>query len=312
MQEQICRLCKHPLKTPNRDIELLITVVCETCGTYRTSRPLATKELEDIAGKQEYVLSGITRQASDAGNPITIKSEEDVSALLESVVIPRNPLEQMDRTLLNVSTRQRKADEHVQLFFDKDYPLGFAKDGDEFRFLLEALVDRNLLERRGALAAASADQFYRLTPDGWERVEQLRKTQPDSNQAFVAMWFDDKLRSAWDEGFKPALESTGFDPIRVDQLQYNDKIDDRIIAEIRRSGLLVADFTDHRGGVYFEAGFAMGLGIPVIWTCRDTDIGQAHFDTRQYNHIVWTNPKELREKLTYRIAATIPGREVHR
>jgi nucleoside 2-deoxyribosyltransferase len=85
-----------------------------------------------------------------------------------------------------------------------------------------------------------------------------------------------------------------------------------IVAEIRRSGLVVADFTGNRGGVYFEAGFAMGLGIPVIWTCRDTDINAVHFDTRQYNHIVWKEAGDLREQLQRRIEATIPGRAIRR
>ncbi len=49
----------------------------------------------------------------------------------------------------------------------------------------------------------------------------------------------------------------------------------------------------------------MGLGLPVIWTCKSPDIASAHFDTRQYNHIVWTEPGELREKLALRIRATI-------
>ncbi len=35
---------------------------------------------------------------------------------------------------------------------------------------------------------------------------------------------------------------------------------------------MIADFTGHRGGVYFEAGFAHGLGIPVIWTCREDQL----------------------------------------
>lgn len=100
------------------------------------------------------------------------------------------------------------------------------------------------------------------------------------------------------------MEAVGYRPIRVDRIEHNDNIDDRIISEIRRSGLLVADFTGHRGGVYFEAGFAMGLGIPVIWSCRDTDVESLHFDTRQYSHIVWTNPEDLEEKLVQRIEAT--------
>jgi len=108
------------------------------------------------------------------------------------------------------------------------------------------------------------------------------------------------------EGFSPALEENGYVPMRIDAVQHNEKIDDRIIAEIRRSGLLVADVTGQRGGVYFEAGFAMGLGIPVIWTCRDDEIANVHFDTRQYNHVVWSTPSDLREKLNLRIQASLP------
>lgn len=59
---------------------------------------------------------------------------------------------------------------------------------------------------------------------------------------------------------------------------HTDRIDDKILAEIRRSGLLVADFTGHRQGVYFEAGFALGLDVPVIWCCREDEIEKAHFE----------------------------------
>ncbi len=45
----------------------------------------------------------------------------------------------------------------------------------------------------------------------------------------------------------------------------------------------------------------MGLGRPVIFTCRNDELNQAHFDTRQYNHIAWDTPAELREKLKRRI-----------
>jgi nucleoside 2-deoxyribosyltransferase len=112
--------------------------------------------------------------------------------------------------------------------------------------------------------------------------------------------------AAYEKGIAPALEQAGYQPTRIDLQEHNDKIDDRIIAEIRRCGLLIADFTGQRGGVYFEAGFAMGLGLPVIWTCRSDDVGDLHFDTRQYNHIVWDDPQDLKNKLLNRILATLP------
>ena len=127
---------------------------------------------------------------------------------------------------------------------------------------------------------------YRVTVSGHVRItEETGKT--DSSQAFVAMWFHDSVESAYDEGIAPAIRDCGFKAKRIDRDATVDKIDDAIIAEIKRSRFLVADFTHGsegaRGGVYYEAGFAHGLEIPVIFTCRADMIKEIHFDTRQYS-----------------------------
>ncbi len=119
------------------------------------------------------------------------------------------------------------------------------------------------------------------------------------------MWFADEMAEVYKRGIKPAIEDTGFEPRQMQFVQHNNKICDEIVAEIRKSRFVVADFTGQRGGVYFEAGFAMGLGIPVIWTVRNDQIEQVHFDTRQYNHIVYDTPEDLKQKLCNRIRATI-------
>jgi nucleoside 2-deoxyribosyltransferase len=123
------------------------------------------------------------------------------------------------------------------------------------------------------------------------------------------MWFSDETQSAYADGIEPAITESGYRAVRIDKKEHNNKIDDEIIAEIRRSKFLVADFTCEkekvRGGVYFEAGFAMGLGLPVIWTVKKESLGDVHFDTRQYNHIVWDTPETLRNLLKARIGAVI-------
>lgn len=85
-------------------------------------------------------------------------------------------------------------------------------------------------------------------------------------------------------------------------------IDDEIIAEIRRSRFVVADFTHDkekgvRGSVFYEAGFASGLGLEVIYSCRKGLEGELSFDTRQYHHILWETPEDLRIQLRDRIRA---------
>ncbi len=123
------------------------------------------------------------------------------------------------------------------------------------------------------------------------------------------MWFDKSMDDAYSNGISPAIRDAGYQPIRLDREQFNNKIDDEIIAAIRRARFVVADFTQAdsgaRGGVYYEAGFAHGRDIPVIFTCRENAISQVHFDTRQYNHITWATPDDLRKRLAERISATI-------
>jgi nucleoside 2-deoxyribosyltransferase len=100
-----------------------------------------------------------------------------------------------------------------------------------------------------------------------------------------------------------AIYAAGYEPLRIDRKEHEGKIDDQIIAEIRRSVFVVADFTGHRGGVYYEAGYAHGLGHRVIFTCKKEEIKNLHFDVRQYNAILWTSPEEIVAPLQNRILA---------
>jgi nucleoside 2-deoxyribosyltransferase len=246
-----------------------------------------------------HILSGALRERNEKGFDVVVDSFDTLRTF---VIPPRGPIERMDRILLYVLQKMETDDAGVLLSPTYDYSIAYSKTPTEFKFLIDRAIDMGYLE----LAYGEAE--YRLTAKGWIYVTQLSRSEVKGHQAFVAMSFAPELVSAFIEGIKPAVEHTGYIPLRVDQVQHNQKIDDQIVADIRKSGLLIADMTGHKPGVYFEAGLALGLGIPVIWTCRETDIQAAHFDTRQYNHIVWTNPQDLRQKLIARIEATVPIR----
>lgn len=180
---------------------------------------------------------------------------------------------------------------------------------------LDALIDYGAAQKRLKIEAYSGT--LALTIDGWSTLEQLNKSDAMSSQAFVAMWFGPEVSSAYEEGIATAIRDAGYVSMRIDQKEHANRIDDEIIAEIRRSRFVVADFTCGtvadgdkavaipRGGVYYEAGFAQGLGIPVIWMCRQDHIDHVHFDTRQFNHITWTDAADLRVKLKNRIGAVL-------
>ena len=97
------------------------------------------------------------------------------------------------------------------------------------------------------------------------------------------MWFKDDLRDAWTNGFDPGIRAAGFHPVRIDDKDYVGGITDEIMSEIRRSRFVVADYTGQRHNAYFEAGFALGLGLTVIPTCHADENDKLHFDNRQLN-----------------------------
>lgn len=211
---------------------------------------------------------------------------------------------------------QKREYMHPALSSFEPYALAYSSSQDykELAYIVEYLVERGFISSK---SLASGSFNYKITPRGHEYVETLLGPNPGSTTAFVAMWFDKSMNEAYVEGIKPGIEDAGYDAVRILDVQHNDKIDDRILAEIRKSKFLVVDascgsFVENeeekfvtRGAVYFEAGFALGLNIPVIWTCKSSALQSLCFDTRQYNHIVWETPEGLREDLRNRIEAIL-------
>jgi len=218
---------------------------------------------------------------------------------------PKNTLELLDRTLLNLSRLEEQPGATINIMTDELRPICFVIVPDQFHNVLNYLANNGWCTQT-THNTTSHDSTTRITAQGWKRILELQK-QPagNSKQAFVAMWFDNSTHGTYDDGIKKAIEDCNYNAVRIDLKEHNNKICDEIIAEIRKSKFVVADFTGNRGGVYFESGFALGLGIPVIWTVHKDQLNDIHFDTNHYNHIPYSTPEELHEKLYNRIRATI-------
>ena len=126
-----------------------------------------------------------------------------------------------------------------------------------------------------------------------------------SKICFVAMWFDPTMEDIYNYGIYKPMTDLGYEVIRVDKHQHNDRIDAKIFEIIRKSRFLVADFTGNRSGVYYEAGFASGQGIPVVHTCRFDYMNQLHFDVKTINTIGYSDSAGLADALTGRVVPTI-------
>lgn len=75
---------------------------------------------------------------------------------------------------------------------------------------------------------------------------------------------------------------------------------------------LIAELTQGDHGVYWEAGFAEGLGKPVIYTCEKFYFNEkkTHFDTNNLHTVLWEDDKdkldEAAKQLKITIRATLP------
>lgn len=223
-----------------------------------------------------------------------------VDAVIQA--FPASVTERLDRALLNLAAVTKRLGQLIQINGAPN-PLLLAQDGIEVFFVIQQFGQEGYVKG----TTSSLPTQISLTAKGLNRAADLQRGLfgPLNKQVFVAMSFDKTLDSAWTDGLKLGIEDCHYTAFRVDAKEHNEKICDVIVAEIRKSKFLVADFSLHRNGVYFEAGMMMGLGRPVIFTCRKEDLSNAHFDTRQYNHIEWETPAELRERLKRRIQATI-------
>lgn len=148
-----------------------------------------------------------------------------------------------------------------------------------------------------------------------KHVSPVVKLPPINNrkQIFVAMWFDKERDFAY-EVYEKVIQDNNYSCSRIDKIEFNDLIIDKISQEINDSVALIADLTGNRGGVYYEAGIAKGLKlcnhpIKLIFTCDkkyfDDRDNKPHFDVRGDNIIVYSSAKDLAERLDKRIKETI-------
>lgn len=294
--------CDH---SPEYDIK------CPQCGDYRIATFCSDsldKVLGEIGKRNRSDLSAFIRERQHERGPFPYLSSSflipDKQDQLGNLFRARPPLgftKRADRLLKALAAETPGAGHLVKFTPDiqilKWYAKTWSLDEKEFFSLATFLSERKRvkLTRVGEYISGMT-----IEPGGWERLEELDKEGPELTQGFVAMWFDDKINNLYKDALKPAIEAAGYAPLRIDEQHGEERIDHRIEVQIKQSRFLVADLTKHRGGVYFEAGFARALGKPVFFTCHKNDFDERHFDIQQFFCLDWDwdSLGTLKEKLS--------------
>ncbi|MBN2579079.1 MAG: hypothetical protein JXB10_08820 [Pirellulales bacterium] len=306
-----CPLCRFSVDveaySDSRDIH---NFNCSHCGNYRITKEALQliDSAPDFAKKRQQLSSIVRRHYEFTGEPELITSSNYQE--LASQAPDKNDVPKKVRYLLNyIAHKSRFPGDKIKLTEVFDCVICFAETIQEFKFYIQYAIEAGFVEKE--FVNQHDGSLFWLTTKGWEETRRIPTLE--SPYVFVAMSFSREgeyakiLTQAFEEAIKPAIEEdAGYqEALRVDRKEFLGDIVFEIIARIKESRFLVADATEHKNGVYFEAGYAMGMGLPVIWMCHKNDIERAHFDTRQLNHIVWDDTAELRKKLANRILATI-------
>ncbi|MDP2940062.1 MAG: hypothetical protein Q8O13_08295 [Candidatus Omnitrophota bacterium] len=274
---------------------------CPLCMRYIVSSIALTGNVAQEIPKEDRILfSGHLRNNYIEHRPPEILSQTIMQ--IPDIVAPYkrlSPMDKVNKLILYIADSSKHLGDVVSLDLNKDYVLFFCKNTKELFEIREYLRETGIIKMR------TENSGPILTIEGWKKSETLKEINKNSKAVFVAMCFDKDLKGIFDNAILPACQECGFEAFRVDSTEHNEKICDKIIADLKSSRFVIADFTRQRQGVYFEAGFARGLGLEVIWTCKKEEADSLNFDTRQYNHILWDGCEDLKGQLIDRIKATV-------
>lgn len=278
---------------------------CNICGKYESDL-FDDEELIRLSREDRAMLSAYTRELFENNYDVpklhNLLNEGQIERIIERYE-NKTIYEKLTRLILYAKEESNYFGELFDISYSNDYPIACCNYIPEFKNIIDQAIASDLLLKPYGIS--DTEFKFKLKWEGWQFAEEAKKMGPLSNKCFVAMSCNEDLREIYEEGIKKAVKETGYEPIFIEREEHNEKICDLIIAEIRSSKFLIADVTGQRQNVYYEAGFAHGLNRDIIWTCKNDEIENVHFDTRQYNHIVWEDTEDLKKKLIHRIKATI-------
>ena len=137
------------------------------------------------------------------------------------------------------------------------------------------------------------------------KIEEIRYSTLNEPTIFVAMPFSKAFRNVYDYGIRLPIMAVGRKPVRIDDEHFTGPVIEQVKNRIQSSEIVIADMTTSNPNVFYEVGFAEGLGKRAILLCQD--ITCLPFDVKGNVHIVYDpeNLRVLEENLTIHLKAII-------
>lgn len=282
--------------------------ICDLCGSYEVEGTIAFPELQPL---QKAILSHkiCTTTREGANKDKWFRITHDFLNALESQRLP-NPKVQAANMLRYIGDEVSRLGNPI-----KKLPLNFhmiigAFDHECVRSLVYEL-EQNCIIKLGKIIRGTAAEGVSgstaekkglppslpfggldLTLIGWEQYEEEKRGRLDGNYGFLAMKFGVKyLNKFIEDVLKPTVqENIGYELVDMNDRPEAGIIDNIMRVRIRDAKFVIVDLTHDNQGAYWEAGYAEGLGKPVIYICEEKKFDQkkTHFDTNHCTTVLWS------------------------
>lgn len=303
---ETCPICKT--ETPEEAFHDSANkkIICPHCGKFKITphAQIMFENNEDIKNKS-WIISYWIRNHQIKDDFISIHTG-NIKKIIEETDIPK-PREQADNLIRWIGDNTETYNESKEITTIYLAPIIGTKDDEGVLYIIEHLNDTGFL----TLTDLSGTLILGLTFEGWDRYEEIKTMGSNTKQAFMAMKYGDTvLEDIYKNKFKIGVEKTGFKLVRLDETLSAGLIDNQLRVQIRNARFLLADLTYNNLGAYWEAGYAEGLGKPVIYLCEKEFFEEfkTHFDTNHHTTIIYDKEHldKAEEELKATIRATLP------
>lgn len=284
---------------------------CGRCGPYEATHDLLIfTDVREQIQRVGHILSGLARELYETGAQYPSFTLKNFEALAKRFPVPdaNNISEKVQKLLQRVREKTEYFGAEVTFGnIETVLPLAYAKNVEELKALFQLMTEKKVARIGVTTNAGIATVKIALTANGWDLTNAKQEKNRESDRGFIAVWFHDSMNQNIDAA-EEAITESGFRPICIRDEHFSERIMDKALGEIRRSRFVIVDLTGNRGSVFFEAGFAHGLGIETIyvyWEQDSEETGALEFYARHYQCYKYKTPSELKDVLKAAIAARI-------
>lgn len=285
-------------------------VECAACGLYRLSRSAhSEKTLDRFDQKKRALLSHILRKNTQATNPVANEAPLLTVDYLKGIYrSDRGPPRFEDRIVALVEVIGDWITESERPY--RSSPATVSTCGIISRNAFNRLVHECIASGLLRITEEGSDEYdseLDLTAQGWRKYETRWSSGSSEKIGFLAMKFNDESLDEFARTvLKPLIKDRlGFDLIDMRDVAKAGIIDNLMRQQIRDSAFAIVDLSHDNSGAYWEAGYAEGLGKPVIYICEQAKLAETgtHFDTNHSTTLPWSF--EDRETFELELVATL-------